>query len=145
MHVSDAVIQLSGIGIIPIPPFSLLLLSLCRITYSSLYFTTTRSTSKVSITSDLEDETVTPADLGSKTHLVYAVVIEQGQLCTDLTGRFTVISSKGNWYVLICYSYDCIYMKAVTMKSRSAYEWLKSYRSRVDIKRVQTQTPNSGQ
>jgi hypothetical protein len=45
-----------------------------------------RSTSKVSITSDIEDETVTPAGLGSKTHLIYAVVIYQGQLYTNLTG-----------------------------------------------------------
>jgi hypothetical protein len=29
-------------------------------------------------------------DLGSKTHLVYAVVIDQGQLYTDLTGKFSV-------------------------------------------------------
>jgi hypothetical protein len=55
------------------------------------------STSKVPITSKIEDETVTPAGLGSKTHLVYAVVIDQGQLYTYLTGRFPVISSKGNW------------------------------------------------
>jgi hypothetical protein len=39
-----------------------------------------RSTSKASITSDIEDEAVTPDGLGSKTHLVYAVVIDQGQL-----------------------------------------------------------------
>jgi hypothetical protein len=55
------------------------------------------STSKVSITSDMYDETVTPVGLGSKIHLVYAVVIGQGQLYTDLTGRFPVRSSKGNW------------------------------------------------
>jgi hypothetical protein len=66
-----------------------------------------RSTSKVSITSDIEDKTVTPSGLGSKTHLIYAVVIYQGQLYTDLTGRFPVRSSKGNWYVIICYSYEC--------------------------------------
>jgi hypothetical protein len=60
-----------------------------------------RSTSKVSITSDLKDETVTPAGLGSKTHFVYAVVIDQGHLYTYLTGIFPVISSKGNWYVMI--------------------------------------------
>jgi hypothetical protein len=60
-----------------------------------------RSNSKVSITSEKEDDTVTPAGLSSKTHLVYAVVIDQGQLYTDLTGRFPVISSKGNWYVMI--------------------------------------------
>jgi hypothetical protein len=64
-----------------------------------------RSTLKVSITSDIEDETVTPDGLGSKTHLVYAVVIDQGQLYTDLTGRFPVRSSKGNWYIMIFYSY----------------------------------------
>jgi hypothetical protein len=36
-----------------------------------------RSTSKNSITSDMEDETVKPAGLGSKTHLVYSMVIDQ--------------------------------------------------------------------
>jgi hypothetical protein len=86
-----------------------------------------RSTSKVSINSDTEDEAVTSAGLGSKTHLVYAVVLDQGQLYTDLMGRFPVRSSKGNWYVMICYSYDCNYVNAVPMKSRSASEWLKAY------------------
>jgi hypothetical protein len=86
-----------------------------------------RSTSKVSITSDLEDETVTPAGLDSKTHLVYTVVSDQGQLYTDLAVRFPVRSSNGNWYVMVCYSYDCNYVKAVPMRSRSASEFLKAY------------------
>jgi hypothetical protein len=44
------------------------------------------STSKeVKITSDLEDIKVTPAGNQDTTHLVYAVVIDQGQLYTDLT------------------------------------------------------------
>jgi hypothetical protein len=61
-----------------------------------------RSTSKeVQVTSDLEDEVVTPGGTGEKTRLVYAVVIDQGQLYTDLTGRFPVRSSKGSWYVMI--------------------------------------------
>jgi hypothetical protein len=48
-----------------------------------------RSTSnEVKITSDLEDETVTLAVNGDKTHLVYMRVIDQGQIYTDLTGRF---------------------------------------------------------
>jgi hypothetical protein len=46
-------------------------------------------------------------DLGAKTHLVYAVVVDQGQLYTDLTGKFPVRSSKGNSYVMVCYIYDC--------------------------------------
>jgi hypothetical protein len=86
-----------------------------------------RSTSKVSITSDIEDEAVTPAGLGSKTHLVYAIVIAQGQLYTDLMGILPVRSSKGNWYVMICYSYECNYINAESMKSRSTSEWLKAY------------------
>jgi hypothetical protein len=84
-------------------------------------------TSKVSITSDIEDATVTPTVLGSKTHLVYALVNDQGQLYTDLTGIFPVRSSKGNLYVMICCSYDCNYVKSVTMKSRSASELFKAY------------------
>jgi hypothetical protein len=87
-----------------------------------------RSTSKiVEVTSDLEDVSVTPVDTGEKTNLVYAVVIDQGQLYTDLTGRFPVRSSKGNWYIMIVYSYDCNYIKPVAMKSRSASEWVKAF------------------
>jgi hypothetical protein len=55
-----------------------------------------RSTSKTPLTSDIEDVTVTPAGLGTHTHLVYAVLVDQGQLYTDLTGNFPVRSSKGN-------------------------------------------------
>jgi hypothetical protein len=46
-----------------------------------------RSTSKKPITSDKEYVTVTPAGLGTKTHLVYAVLVDQGKLYTDLTGK----------------------------------------------------------
>jgi hypothetical protein len=89
---------------------------------------TIRSKSKAfTITSDLEDTTVTPADNGDKTHLVYAAVIDQGQLNTDLTGRFPQRSSKGNWYVMVVYSFDCNYIKPVAMKSKSASEWLTSF------------------
>jgi hypothetical protein len=76
----------------------------------------TRSTSKFPITSDIEDETVTPAGLGSKTHLVYTAVIDQGQLYTDLTGIFPVRSSTGNWYIMTFYSYDCNYVNSFPMK-----------------------------
>jgi hypothetical protein len=87
-----------------------------------------RSSSKiVEVTSDLEDVSVTPVGTGEKTNLVYAVVIDQGQLYTDLTGRFPVRSSKVNWYVMIVYSYDCNYIKPVAMKSRSASEWVRAF------------------
>jgi hypothetical protein len=81
-----------------------------------------RSTSKNSITSDMENEAVTPVGLGTKTHLVYAVVVDQGQLYTSLTGKFPVRSSKGNWYVMVCYACDCNYVKVVPMTSIYASE-----------------------
>jgi hypothetical protein len=62
-----------------------------------------RSTSKTTITSGIEDVTVAPPGLGTKTHLVYAVLDDQGQLFMDLTGKFPVRSSKGNWYAMVCY------------------------------------------
>jgi hypothetical protein len=54
---------------------------------------------------DIEDITTTTTNSGTKTHLVYAVLFDQGQLYTDLTGKFPVRSSKGNWYVMVFYSF----------------------------------------
>jgi hypothetical protein len=82
-----------------------------------------RSTSKAPITEQPTPDT----DLGTKNNLVYAVVVDQGQLYTDLTGKFPVRSSKGNSYVMICYVYDCNYVTVIPVKSRSASEWVKSY------------------
>jgi hypothetical protein len=82
-----------------------------------------RSTSKTLITDDSKPDT----DLGTKTHLVYAVMVDQGQLFTDLTEKFPVRSSKGNSYVMVCYVYDCNYAKVIPIKSRSASEWVKAY------------------
>jgi hypothetical protein len=50
------------------------------------------STSKTSIV----DAPPSDTDLGTKTHLVYAVLVDQGQLYTDLTEKFPVRSSKVN-------------------------------------------------
>jgi hypothetical protein len=57
----------------------------------------------ISSTSKAPIADVPPADtyLGTKTHLVYAVLVDQGQLYTDLTGKFPVRSSKGNSYVMV--------------------------------------------
>jgi hypothetical protein len=82
-----------------------------------------RSTSKTPI----EKQPTTDTDLGTKTHLVYAVVVDQGQLYTNLTEKFPVRSSKGKYYVMVCYIYDCNYVKFIPMKSRSASEWVKAY------------------
>jgi hypothetical protein len=77
-----------------------------------------RSTSKATI----EKQPTPDTYLGTKTHLVYAVIVKQGQLYTDLTGKFPVRSSKRNSYVIVCYIYDCNYVKVISMKSRSASE-----------------------
>jgi hypothetical protein len=84
-----------------------------------------RSTSKASIEKQQSPDTY----LGTMTHLVYAVVADQAQLDTDLTGKFPIRSRKGNSYVMICYIYDYNYIKVVPMKTRSASEWVKSYGS----------------
>jgi hypothetical protein len=82
-----------------------------------------RSTSKTPIA----DAPTADTDLGTKTHLMYAVMVDQGQLYTDLTGKFPVRSSKGNSYVMVCYVYDCNYIKVIPMKTLSASEWVKAY------------------
>jgi hypothetical protein len=82
-----------------------------------------RSTSQPPIV----DAPQTDTDLGTKTHLIYAVLVDQGQLYTDLTGKCPVRSSKGNSYVMVCYVYDCNYVKVIPMKYRSASEWVKAY------------------
>jgi hypothetical protein len=78
-----------------------------------------RSTSKEPI----EKQPAPDTDLGTNTHLVYAIVVDQGQLYTDLTGKFPVRSSKGNSYVMVFYVYDCNYVKFIP--------FIKSSRSRV--------------
>jgi hypothetical protein len=40
-------------------------------------------------------------DHGIKTHYVYAATIDAGQIYTDQTGRFPVVSSKGNKYIML--------------------------------------------
>jgi hypothetical protein len=65
--------------------------------------------------------------MGTNTHLMYAVVVDQGLLYTDLTGKFPVRTRTGNSYGMVCYVYDCTYVKVIPMKSRSASEWVKAY------------------
>jgi hypothetical protein len=44
---------------------------------------------------ETEDEDINPMGSGEKTHLVFAGVLDQGQIYTDLTGNFPTRSSKG--------------------------------------------------
>jgi hypothetical protein len=43
----------------------------------------------------------TDQDHGIKTQFVYVTTIDAGQIYTNQTGRFPVVSSKGNNYIMI--------------------------------------------
>jgi hypothetical protein len=64
------------------------------------------------------DQPTPDTDLGTKTHPVYAVVVDQGQFYTDLTGELPVRFSKGNSYVMVCYVYDSNNVNVIPIKSR---------------------------
>jgi hypothetical protein len=66
-------------------------------------------------------------DHGVKTQFVYAAAIDTGQIYTDQTGRFPVVSSKGNKYIMILYDYDSNAILAQPIKDRTAPELLKAF------------------
>ncbi len=66
-----------------------------------------------------------PPKHGVRTHLVYATVT--GQIFTDQTGRFPVVSSKGNKYVMVLYDYDSNAILAEPIKSRHQAELVRAY------------------
>jgi hypothetical protein len=66
-------------------------------------------------------------DHGIKTHFVYAATIDAGQIYTDQTGIFPVVSSKGNKYIMIVYDYDSNAILAQPIKNRTDPELLKSF------------------
>jgi hypothetical protein len=59
-------------------------------------------------------------DQGIKTQYVYATTLDAGQIYTDQTGRFPVVSSKGNKYIMILYDYDSNAILAQPIKYRTA-------------------------
>jgi hypothetical protein len=66
-------------------------------------------------------------DRGNKTQFVYAATIYAGQIYTDKTGRFPVVSSKGNKYIIILYDYDSNSILAQPIKDRTAPELLRAF------------------
>jgi hypothetical protein len=69
----------------------------------------------------------TDQDHGIKIQFVYAATIDAGQIYTDQTGRFPVVSSKGNKYIMILYEYDINAILAKPIKDRTAPELLKAF------------------
>jgi hypothetical protein len=74
---------------------------------------------------------VTEPDLdhGIKTQFLYAATIDAGQIYTDQTGIFLVVSSKGNKYIMILYDYDSNAILAQHIKDRTAPLIIKSLSS----------------
>jgi hypothetical protein len=83
-------------------------------------------TTKIKITNAVSKET--DIDRGIKTQFVYAAaIIDAGRIYTDQTGRFPVVSSKGNKYIMILYDYDSNAILAQPKKDRTAPELLKAF------------------
>jgi hypothetical protein len=78
-------------------------------------------------TNKVKDPTVTitepDLDQGIKTQFVYAATID----LADQTGRFTVVSRKGNTYIMILYDYDRNAILAQTIKERTSPELLRAF------------------
>jgi hypothetical protein len=66
-------------------------------------------------------------DQGIKTQFIFAATIDAGQIYTDQTGRFPVVSSKGNNYIMIVYDYDSNAILAQPIKDRTSPELLKAF------------------
>jgi hypothetical protein len=71
--------------------------------------------------------TVPDIDHGVKTQFVYAATIDAGQIYTDQTGRFTVVSSTGNKYIMILYDNYSNAILAQPIKDLTAPELLKAF------------------
>jgi hypothetical protein len=65
-------------------------------------------------------------DQGIKTQYVYAATIYAGQIYTEHTGRFPVVSSKGNKYIIILYDYESNAILAQPIKDTTAPELLRA-------------------
>jgi hypothetical protein len=66
-------------------------------------------------------------DYGIKNNCIYAATIDAGQIYTDQTGRFPVISSKANKYIMVLYEYDGNATFAEPKKNRTAPELMSAF------------------
>jgi hypothetical protein len=82
-----------------------------------------RSTTRTTDNKQSEITTVKTQETGNRrTHYIYAAVEatdETGQIHSDQTGRFPVISSRGNKYIMIVYVYDANAIISTPMKNRT--------------------------
>jgi hypothetical protein len=55
-----------------------------------------------------------------KTHCICAAIIDAGKKYIDQTGRFPVVSIKGDKYIMVLYQYDGNTIIADTIKNRTS-------------------------
>jgi hypothetical protein len=82
-------------------------------------------TTKIKDAQLLDSET--GQDHGIKTQFVYSATIDAGQIYTDQRGRFPVVSSRGNTYIMILYDYDSNAILAKPIKNRTSSKLLKAF------------------
>jgi hypothetical protein len=82
-------------------------------------------TTKIKDTNVITQET--DMDHRIKTQFIYAATIDAGQIYTDQTRRFPVVSSQGNKYIMILYDYDSNVIFAQPIKDRTSPELLKAF------------------
>jgi len=69
-----------------------------------------------------------PTHKKERDHKVYAATFDAPHtIATDLTGKFPVVSSQGNRYILILWDSDSNAILAEPMKNRSAAEHIRAY------------------
>jgi hypothetical protein len=76
---------------------------------------------------DCDVEAELELNKGVKTHCIYAAILDAGRIYTDQTGRFPVISSRGNVSIMVSYEYDVHAIMAEPIKNNKARELLRSF------------------
>jgi hypothetical protein len=67
------------------------------------------------------------SDKGLKKICIYAAILDAGQINTDQTGHFPVISSRGKVYIMVLYEYDGNAIMAEPIQKNKAGELLRSF------------------
>jgi hypothetical protein len=76
---------------------------------------------------DCDNEAGAALDSGVKTHCIYAATIDAGKIYTDQNGRFPVVPSKGNKYIMVLYEYDGNSTMPEPIKNITTMELLRAF------------------
>ena len=80
------------------------------------------------------DELTPPPTTDSKTHNVFAALIDhRAEIFTDATGPFPVVSSLGNKYVFLLYDYDSNYIMVQPVKDKKKATTVAAFKKQLNI------------